>query len=148
MTKLLCPTRYRMTTGNLASDEQTIHNFEKKASVDVILKTREESMETFVREQPPGCGSFGGHFNWVRYTHPYLSEPGGYPGWGWGVIGPDMVDLDFAYLPLIFTFHFIFKEHNKMLALYPNLHLYSNRFIVLLYVLALLMTCIRNLWMP
>ena len=32
--------------------------------------------------------------NRERNTHPYLSKPGGYPGWGWGFIGSDMVNVD------------------------------------------------------
>ena len=51
---------------------------------------------------------------------PYTSERGGYPGWGWGVIGPDVVDLDFASLSFILTLCFIFTKHNKMPELYPN----------------------------
>ena len=55
-----------------------------------------------------------------RNPHPYLSEAGGYPGWGFGAIGSDMVDLDFAQFSLIVTPHSIFMEHNKMLAICPR----------------------------
>ena len=36
---------------------------------------------------------------------PYLSEPGGYPEWGLGVTGSDVVDLCFAYFSLVLTLY-------------------------------------------
>ena len=59
----------------------------------------------------------------VRLDIPTPTYPNwdGYPRWGLGVIGSDMVDLGFASFSLIVTLHPTIKEHNKMLALYPNL---------------------------
>jgi hypothetical protein len=61
-----------------------------------------------------------------RHTHPYLSELGGYPGWGWGVIGSDMVYLGFANFSKILTLHSIFKERNTIPALYANLQFWED----------------------
>ena len=44
------------------------------------------------------------------YPHLYSSEPGGYPGWGWGVISSDVVDLSFAYFLLLLPLIPFFKN--------------------------------------
>ena len=38
---------------------------------------------------------------------PLTSERGGYPGWGWEVVGSDVVDSGFAYLSCMFSLHSI-----------------------------------------
>ena len=45
-------------------------------------------------------------------THLYTSERGGNPGWGWGVIGSDVMDLDiFIYVSICFYMCFYIFLH-------------------------------------
>ena len=56
----------------------------------------------------------------MAYLYP-KSERGGYPGLGLGVIGSDVVDLGVVYFASSRALHSVFKGHNKMHGLNPNL---------------------------